>query len=936
MDGGATRICGRAAIVVAAMLLAACGGGGGGGTVRADPPPTAPPPTPPVVNPPNPAYSRHIDWTGASWAHSAGLTGAGVKVAVVDSGVNRTHPALQGRVSDNLNYIASPPNNLRVDDVVGHGTAVAQALAGKPFGSWPGGIAPGATIISARIISDTRPSDDGTGQGNEVSGALGLAPIHQDLINRGARIMNNSWGGLYWTNPAATAPIAAEYRPFIVGHGGLVVFATGNESRANPSSMAALPSQLGTGGSRPAADLERGWLAVAALDADNPTRLAGYSNACGVAMHYCLVAPGTVTVTGTNDAPGNPSYWNWSGTSLAAPLVSGAAALVWEAFPYFSNDLVRQTLLSTAQDLGEPGVDPIFGHGALMVASAVRGPAKFDWGDVTVAFNGGTSIWRNDISGSGGLIKQGSGTLRLEGFGGYTGQTRILGGTLDTDGPLRGDVLVGPQGRYLMAGAHGSVHNQGRIDINRPYGVSIGGDYAQDANARLAVLLGSPLHVSGSARLDGGDLHVLGVRSGYTTQSRETVLTAFGGLSGQFSALTTGPGVFLQATLGYDANSAWLDIARVDVAAAAMMIGQASAVSLGAAVRMEQTFRRIDAYREGGDASAAMSDAFIALAGEFQRSTDEGAARAALDSLSGQLHASADAMTLDAVGLQRRTLSTRLTTGPATRQRGSWYRALGGPGSGGLGSHGFDIGGWSAGEEVALDKDAFAGMAFGELHASGQAFGHDRSRDRQTHAQIYVGALREHGYWLGQAGWGRYDRRLERSVLLGERARGTASEYAGALRFASAEAGYRFALGRTDMAAYAGAEHIRIERDGFRESGADGFGLTSRAGHGERTQAMLGWRAQRAWDWRGHAMTLRGYGEWQRTLADAGLAFDASFVGADAWTPLQGGLPRNGGGFGLGLDAELGPRSRISFGHDWRLGMHNDNRAASLRLAVGF
>src|SRR5688572_438292 len=274
----------RCVLLGTVLVVAGCGGGGGGGggNVRPDAPPavTPPPPPPPtpVVFAPNPAYSQHLALTNTTAAHSAGLTGHGSRIGVVDSGVMRNHPALSPRVLANLNYVSSPPNNLAIDDVVGHGTAVSQIMAGTPFGAWPGGIAPGAQIISARIISDKEPTDDGSGQGNAVNGALGLKPIHQDLINRGVRIMNNSWGGVYWTDPAATAAIADEYRPFIQSNGGLVVFANGNESRANPSSLAALPSQLGPGGSRPAADLERGWLAVAALDDANPTQLASYSN----------------------------------------------------------------------------------------------------------------------------------------------------------------------------------------------------------------------------------------------------------------------------------------------------------------------------------------------------------------------------------------------------------------------------------------------------------------------------------------------------------------------------------------------------------------------------------------------------------------------------------------------------------------------------------
>ena len=181
---------------------------------------------------------------------------------------------------------------------------------------------------------------------------------------------------------------------------------------------------------------------MAALDTDNPTQLASYSNACGSAMHYCLVAPGKVVTTGTNDSPSSPTYWNWRGTSLAAPQLSGAAALVWQAFPSFHNDLVRQTLLGTATDLGAPGVDAVFGYGGLNVGKAVLGPARFDWGDVSVNLPGGTSTWSNDIAGTGGLVKQGSGTLTLSGRTSYTGATRASGGTLSVSGQLNGNAVI--------------------------------------------------------------------------------------------------------------------------------------------------------------------------------------------------------------------------------------------------------------------------------------------------------------------------------------------------------------------------------------------------------------------------------------------------------------------------------------------------------------
>ena len=926
--------------VAVGLVLTACGGGGSN-PMRPAPPPTAPPPTTPpppaVVYPADPDYSDHIILTNAQAAIDAGLTGEGVRVGVIDTGVNSQHPALAGRVVDNLIYVNRNINDMSVDDKDGHGTAVAQVIAGGPFGYWPGGIAQGAEIVSARIINDEPPDDDGTGQGNEISGPIGLNPIHEDMMDRGVRILNNSWGGLYWNNLDATAPIAAEFRPFVVEHGGIVVFATGNGEFDDPSETAMLPSVAGHGGSTPGADLEIGWLAVTALDGDNPDLLASYSNACGMAMNYCLAAPGTVVTTGTDDPYDDPEYWKWNGTSFAAPQVSGAAALVWEAFPWFNNDLVRQTILGTATDMGEPGVDGIFGHGLLNVGNAVRGPGKFAWGTVTADFDDETSAWGNDITGAGGLVKRGTGTLVLEGDSSYRGPTRIDGGVLHLSGSLSdSSVTVAADGALGGGGSvAGNVTNSGTLMLDAGDGFDIGGNYVHGGDAVLSMVLGhGPLSVGGTATINGGTVHVAGARGGYVTQDREAVLQAAGGLGGNFDGWTYNEStLFLQGSLVYDLNNVWLDITRLDVLSAAASMGRITPASLSAAERVESAFQEIDGQREVGE--GPLADGFIRAAGEFQRIGNADLARASLASLSGELHAMASSTTFDAVDMNRRALSSQFAGSAALDARpAAWMQQLGGGGQGGFSGSEQAVDGWMIGRDMRMGN-AIAGFAFGETRADSRRAGsRDRGRDRQAQSLAYAGVASGNAYVLGQAGFGRFDRQLERHLFTGQRSMGVFSNYAGDFATASLESGYRFGGVDGGITPYLGAEYTRIESDGFNELGGDGLGLRADAWTSSRSQAIAGLRAERSLL---SGLSLHGYAEWQHTLSANGLDVEAGFTGADAWSPLLGLQPaRSGGLFGLGLDAPVGRSGMVSFGFDQRFGPRGDARMVSLRYALGF
>jgi uncharacterized protein with beta-barrel porin domain len=338
---------------------------------------------------------------------------------------------------------------------------------------------------------------------------------------------------------------------------------------------------------------------------------------------------------------------------------------------------------------------------------------------------------------------------------------------------------------------------------------------------------------------------VAGVRDGYVTQAREDVLSAAGGISGRFDGLTSAATVFLDASLIYTTTNAWLDVRRLDVTAAAMGMADITPSALGAAVRVEEAFDGIDAQQGGGQ--EVIADGFIRVAGEFQRTAGADAAAASLRSLSGEVHASAAAATYDTLDLGRRVLSSRFDDlASGSRRAGGWMEALGGAAS--LGS-GVDaqVDGWLAGHDVGLDGAMIAGLAFGESRTDSRIDGlADRSRERQTQAQAYLGRQWNQAYLMGQFGAGQWQRQIDRELLLGASRYGVHSDYDGDFAVAGLDAGYRFEGAAGTLVPYLGTEHTQVRSDGFYEDGAAGFGLRSGASTSSRTQAIAGLRGTAA------------------------------------------------------------------------------------------
>ena len=269
----------------------------------------------------------------ATWSVTSG---AGVTVAVVDTGVDAAHEDLGSVVLPGIDYV-DPRHDGRVD-LEGHGTHVAGIIAARVNnGRGIAGAAPSVHILPVRVLDA-----DGGGSSSNVAAGIIWAADH------GARVINLSLGG----PKSPGMEIAMRYA---LGKGAVVVAAAGNNGAQgnDPVYPGAYPEAI----------------AVAAVD--ESLARASYSNH---GAYVDLAAPGS-TIWSTWASPTNNSYALASGTSMATPYAAAEAALVISENQSLSPASVTSIMESTARDTGAAGVDGDFGHGVIDPSAAVTAAA---------------------------------------------------------------------------------------------------------------------------------------------------------------------------------------------------------------------------------------------------------------------------------------------------------------------------------------------------------------------------------------------------------------------------------------------------------------------------------------------------------------------------------------------------------------------------------
>lgn len=454
MGWGLRSRLGQSAALGTLLLATACSSGGGGGVNPAPAPAPVPTPTPaptPVPTPtptPTPTGNDNAEYRAtagavsmnALTAYDHGATGATIKIGIIDSGIDLQSAEFgdcSGGTGTGSCRITSASRdtggNSSIDDEGGHGTAVAFTIAGRRNGAGTHGVAFDGSLV---VLRADEPGSCATEvAGDSDSGCkfddTAIATALNAARTAGVRVVNISLGGSAPNGAVTNAMTQA------TNGGVILVISAGNDGDPNPDPFA-LPATN--------ASVSHGLIIIAGSVGTND-QISSFSNRAGTAKNFFLAAVGEqVRAPDENNVP-----FLWSGTSFSAPQITGAIALIAQAFPTLTPTQIVNLLYASARDAGDPGIDDVYGRGILDLTRAFQ-PIGM------MALAGSRAPASTDVnatlSAPMGDARQGAlGTVVLDGFS--RAFTMDLAQTIDRDGPRRELAqLMATRQRSFAVGVH--------------------------------------------------------------------------------------------------------------------------------------------------------------------------------------------------------------------------------------------------------------------------------------------------------------------------------------------------------------------------------------------------------------------------------------------------------------------------------------------------
>lgn len=917
-----------------AALLISCGGGGGGGggnsggTAAATPAPTPTEPAPVTTKPTVTTTTSGIGWNSSTLSYNRDnphnnsnttLTGNNVKVGIIDVGFENSafSSDLSEKFGSRLTKLTVSGFTSEATEDDNHGIVVADLAAGSS-----NGIAKSASVYVV---------DAGKRNEKNVTYPSVKLEMYQKLKDNGVTIYNQSFGidgevtdfntdntsKHYYKNHIGSSML--DFYKNEVNNGSLFVWSAGNDSSdKQPTLEGGLPHFE--------SELQKGWINVVALTSKDESKLGDTSwdnltplSPAGVAKNWTVTAVGdqTFTIKGQNYVGG--------GSSFAAPLVTGTAALLKEKYPWMDASLIRQTILSTATDIGASGVDEVYGWGLLNIDKALKGPALFSKelalsDNVSINIPSGSYTFSNDISGDAGVIKDGAGDLILSGNSTFTGDTTVNNGRLQVNGVYASSINVRRQAILSTNSAiiKNNIKNDGTIEN---FGsTEVAGNYESLENSRIVTDLNSNIHVKGKVNLNNSKLEVKPEQNGerkYITSNGtvQNVITSDDKIQGNVTDVNTDE--MLNTKIDQTENSVSAKVSRKNVLDYVEKISESDEMQKNTAQNLETAFQKLDQDIENGTSGNVTQ--FERKAAKLQALTSSNRA-AVLDSLSGQIYASAQALTFQHSQTVNKDLSNRLvmlgTLDNVGDKFGLWISGLGANGK--LKQDGYGKGSTKVyGGQVGVDKqfgdNLILGTALSYSKADVKFDRYGGKSDANNFGISLYGRLGNKDvpvYLQGRFGIGFVDSDVERDIILSNndytRAKINHNDkvYSGYL-----ETGYdvKNANGDFVVTPFVGLTHDTVVRGSFSEEKSQ-FGLTADKKNYNQTAALVGLRAGKSVNWKGGSKTtFQGYVTHQRAFNKQDLSFDARYTGLPGATfKVKGiGLSKNKTWAGVGALTEV-------------------------------
>jgi len=692
------------------------------------------------------------------------------------------------------------------------------------------------------------------------------------LYNKGVRIFSNSYGITSIKNNPHVI-LGTENYDFLkkaVKGGSLFVWSGGNVDSINHGGAIGNFPRLD-------AELEKGWINVVGLVTK------GYATGDFSFGNLKPLSPAgssknwTISAVGVQTTVNGDEIMTSFGSSFAAPKVTAAAAMLKQKYPFMTGDLLRQTILSTATDIGDPGVDDVYGWGLLDIEKALKGPALFDkrlaLGDkVNIVLDGGSYSFENDISGDAGLNLTGTGTLTLNGKMSYTGDTIIGSGTYLKVRKISGTkLLVNESAKLEIENANvseitssGKVINTGNAHIAN-LKLHNGSEFVTDVNGTV---------VTENAQLDG-KITVTNNKEEYFSKRGRTASLITGNVSGNAQVETSSE--LLEAKTDTNSEGVQATVSRKDVSEYAKDSG-ADEQQKNTAKQIETTLEQVDTLADNGIAASET----LSKAAQLQLLNSN-----TLDSMSGQIYASAQALTFEQSETVNRDLSNRMSDLARSLENdkkfGLWTSGIFSKGS--IEKAGFAKGkttvkGGQIGFDMKVTDSAIAGVA---IDYSKGKVKFDRyngeSKADMTGFSLYGRQNFGNIYFAGRLGFGYSDTEVKRDIIvnkkIAEQSKITHKDNSLSTYF---EGGYDVKLnGNLAFTPYVALGSDKVTRGKFSESNTD-FGMTADKKSYNMPYATIGTKAVKRFG----NTDLTGYIGYTKGLNKKDLNFEAAYNFAPA------------------------------------------------------